>query len=53
MLYEVITILKGYFGDRLEQAFAEAGVLPTARPENLTPKQFQVLATTVKNWLPA
>jgi hypothetical protein len=47
------TILRGYFGERLDEAFAAAGVLPTARPENLTPRQFQLLATTVKNWIPA
>lgn len=47
------TILKGYFGERLEEAFAAADVLPMSRPENLTPRQFQILATTVKNWIPA
>ncbi len=47
------TILKGYFGSALAEGLASAGVEPTARPETLSPRQFQILATTMKNRIPA
>ncbi len=50
---QIQTILKGYLGKDMDAVFEQANVTSTARPENLTPKQFQILATTMKNWIPA
>lgn len=41
-------ILKGHLGGALPDIFAEVGIEPSARPEQLTPKQFQLLGNTIK-----
>lgn len=46
-------ILKGYLGESLGEIFESVGVVPTSRPEELTPKQFQMLGNTIKNRIPA
>ncbi|MCG8531873.1 MAG: 16S rRNA (adenine(1518)-N(6)/adenine(1519)-N(6))-dimethyltransferase RsmA [Desulfovibrionales bacterium] len=42
-------ILKGYIQDGAAEALERAGVEGTARPETLTPRQFQLLADALKN----